>query len=178
MSNTLDTNVNMRSASHATSEQVDVVIIGAGLAGLTAARDVIKSGLSCIILEARDRVGGKTWSQQLPDGKGTVDLGAAWINDVNQTRVYALAKQYNAEMIEQNTAGNCAIQGASGTISSFPYGELPSVSLPLPCYPGLRADQTSSMLRQRKMLHGSAICARQIARPWIRSTLTIRPLTR
>ncbi|KAG9691701.1 amine oxidase, partial [Aureobasidium melanogenum] len=126
MSNPLDTNVNMRSASHATSEQVDVVIIGAGLAGLTATRDVIKSGLSCIILEARDRVGGKTWSQQLPDGKGTIDLGAAWINDVNQTRVYALAKQYNAELIEQNTAGNCAIQDASGTISSFPYGELPS----------------------------------------------------
>lgn len=118
----------MGSASQAISEETDVVIIGAGLAGLAAARDVIKAGLSCIILEARDRVGGKTWSQQLPDGKGTVDLGAAWINDVNQTQVYALAKQYNAELIEQNTTGNCAIQDASGAISSFPYGELPSVS--------------------------------------------------
>ncbi|KAG9988084.1 hypothetical protein KCU72_g21520, partial [Aureobasidium melanogenum] len=85
MSNSLETNESMRSASQATSEEADVVVIGAGLAGLTAARDVIKSDLSCIVLEARDRVGGKTWSQQLPDGKGTVDLGAAWINDVNQT---------------------------------------------------------------------------------------------
>ena len=110
-------------------ENVDVVVIGAGLAGLTAARDIIRSGLSCVILEARDRVGGKTWSQELPDGKGTVDLGAAWINDVNQTRVYGLAKQYNAEFIEQNTAGNCAIQDGSGKISSFPYGELPRVRL-------------------------------------------------
>lgn len=118
----------MRSAEHAVTEEADVVIIGAGLAGLTAARDIIEAGLSCIILEARDRVGGKTWSQQLADGRGTVDLGAAWINDVNQTRVYALAKQYNAELIEQNTTGNCAIQDASGTISSFTYGELPSVS--------------------------------------------------
>ncbi|KAK6003476.1 hypothetical protein QM012_009247 [Aureobasidium pullulans] len=126
MSGSLETNGHVRSADLATSEEADVVIIGAGLAGLTAARDLIKSGLSCIILEARDRVGGKTWSQQLPDGKGTVDLGAAWINDVNQTRVHALAKQYNAELIEQNTTGNCAIQDASGTVSSFPYGELPS----------------------------------------------------
>ncbi|KAH0370074.1 amine oxidase, partial [Aureobasidium melanogenum] len=126
MSGSLDTNGDMRSTNHVASKEVDVIIIGAGLAGLTAARDVIKSGLSCLILEARDRVGGKTWSQQLPDEKGTVDLGAAWINDVNQTQVYALAKQYNAELIEQNTTGNCAIQDASGAISSFPYGELPS----------------------------------------------------
>ena len=48
----------MGSASQAISEETDVVIIGAGLAGLAAARDVIKAGLSCIILEARDRVGG------------------------------------------------------------------------------------------------------------------------
>ncbi|KAI5199168.1 hypothetical protein AUEXF2481DRAFT_68061 [Aureobasidium subglaciale EXF-2481] len=113
------------SARGTASESVDVVVIGAGLAGLTAARDLIKAGLSCIILEARDRVGGKTWSQELPDSKGTVDLGAAWINDVNQTQVYGLAKQYNAEFIEQNTTGNCAIQDASEKISTFPYGGLP-----------------------------------------------------
>ncbi|CAD0098413.1 unnamed protein product, partial [Aureobasidium mustum] len=106
----LEINGSMRSINHVTREEADVVVIGAGLAGLTAARDIIKSGLSCIILEARDRVGGKTWSQQLADGKGTVDLGAAWINDVNQTQVYALAKQYNAELIEQNTTGQRLIR--------------------------------------------------------------------
>ena len=77
----------MPSADRTPTETTDVVIIGAGLAGLTAARDILASGLSCIILEARDRVGGKTWSLPLPDGNGTVDLGAAWINDVNQTQV-------------------------------------------------------------------------------------------
>lgn len=118
----------MPSADRTPTETTDVVIIGAGLAGLTAARDILASGLSCIILEARDRVGGKTWSLPLPDGKGTVDLGAAWINDVNQTRVFALAKQYNAEFIEQNTIGDCAIQDTEGGISKFAYGELPPVS--------------------------------------------------
>lgn len=111
-----------------TNSTTDVVIIGAGLAGLTAARDVLAAGLSCIILEARDRVGGKTWSQPLSDSKGVVDLGAAWINDVNQTQVYELAKKYNAEFIEQNTTGDCAIQDSEGGIGKFAYGELPPVS--------------------------------------------------
>ncbi|RWA06190.1 hypothetical protein EKO27_g8912 [Xylaria grammica] len=107
-------------------ETVDVVIIGAGLAGLSAAQDVIKSGLTCVVLEARDRVGGKTWSQPLEDGKGTVDLGAAWINDTNQSRMYALAKRYGAELIVQNTGGNCVLQDFDGRCTPFPYGELPN----------------------------------------------------
>lgn len=122
----------MFSTNGTTNTTTDVVIIGAGLAGLIAARDVLAAGLSCIILEARDRVGGKTWSQPLAGGKGVVDLGAAWINDVSQTQVYALAKKYNAEFIEQNTTGECAIQDAEGVIGKFAYGELPPVSYCLP----------------------------------------------
>lgn len=110
------------------SEAVDVVIIGAGLAGLSAAREVLQNGLSCVVLEARDRVGGKTWSQPTSDGKGIVDYGAAWINDVNQTRMIELARRYRVDLIEQNTTGNCLIQDAEGRISDFAYGELPKVS--------------------------------------------------
>jgi len=110
------------------SKSVDVAIIGAGLAGLTAAHDVINKGYTCIVLEARDRVGGKTWSLPIEGGKGIVDVGAAWINDTTQSRVYALAKRFNAELIEQNTQGNCVFQGFDGECSMFPYGELPNVS--------------------------------------------------
>ncbi|KAI1749779.1 putative flavin-containing amine oxidase [Xylaria castorea] len=110
----------------ASNEAVDVVVIGAGLAGLSAAHGVLKSGLSCVVLEARDRVGGKTWSQPLEDGKGTVDLGAAWINDTNQSKIYALAKKYGAELIVQNTEGNCVVQDFDGKCTPFPYGELPN----------------------------------------------------
>ncbi|KAI0111203.1 putative flavin-containing amine oxidase [Nemania sp. FL0031] len=110
----------------AAKEVVDVVIIGAGLAGLSAAHEVLKSGLSCVVLEARDRVGGKTWSWPLEDGKGTVDLGAAWINDTNQSKMYALAKRYGAELIVQNTEGNCMLQDFNGRCTPFQYGELPN----------------------------------------------------
>ncbi|KAG2413381.1 hypothetical protein HFD88_002570 [Aspergillus terreus] len=102
----------------------DVIIIGAGLAGLTAAETVVRSGHSCLVLEAQDRVGGRTWSAKLPGG-GIVDLGAAWINDTNQSRAYQLALRSGAELIEQNTEGNCLLQDANGDRITFPYGELP-----------------------------------------------------
>ncbi|KAL4814640.1 hypothetical protein BDW67DRAFT_186439 [Aspergillus spinulosporus] len=108
--------------------QLDVVIVGAGLAGLSAASELQRAGLSYIILEARDRVGGKTWSQPIPganSGYGMIDLGAAWMNDVNQSKVYALAKRFGAEILEQNTIGLCVLQDAEGVCSTFEYGELP-----------------------------------------------------
>ncbi|KAI1050192.1 hypothetical protein LB506_001983 [Fusarium annulatum] len=108
----------------APSEKHDVVIVGAGLAGLTAAHELIRAGLSCVVLEARDRVGGKTWSQELPSG-GVIDLGAAWINDTNQSRIIALARRYGANLIEQNTDGYCVLQNDKGEVSLFPYGEIP-----------------------------------------------------
>ncbi|CCF42994.1 flavin containing amine oxidoreductase [Colletotrichum higginsianum] len=109
-------------------QTVDVVIIGAGLAGLSAAHQVRKAGLSCIALEARDRVGGKTWSQPMEDngGRGVFDVGAAWINDTNQSRMFELARRYGAELIEQNTTGNCVLQDFEDKCSSFAYGELPN----------------------------------------------------
>lgn len=103
----------------------DVVVIGAGLAGLTAAEHLIRSGHSCLVLEARDRVGGRTWSVTLPDGKGTVDIGAAWINDTNQSKIYQLAKRAGVELIEQNTTGNCLLQESAGSKQTFAYGEVP-----------------------------------------------------
>ena len=115
---------------------VDVVVVGGGLSGLQAAHNVQKAGLSCVVLEARNRVGGKTWSRPVKDTNSVVDLGAAWINDSNQSRMYSLAKRYGLELIEQLTEGNCAAQSPDSDRSIiFPYGQTPNVSLCLRhCY--------------------------------------------
>lgn len=52
----------------------DVIVLGAGLAGLSAARDLAAAGVDVLVVEARDRVGGRVEQQHLPDGR-TVQLG-------------------------------------------------------------------------------------------------------
>lgn len=108
-------------------KSVDVVIVGAGLSGLEAARNVQAAGLSVLVLEARDRVGGKTWSQNT-DGRSKVDLGAAWINDSNQSRMWAMAQKYGLETVKQNTVGDCILYEEE-TAHRFPNGDTPPVSL-------------------------------------------------
>jgi monoamine oxidase len=56
----------------------DVCVVGAGYAGLTAARRLSQRGKAVVVLEARDRVGGRIWTQRLPDGS-PVDRGGAWL---------------------------------------------------------------------------------------------------
>ncbi len=73
----------------------DVAVVGAGLAGLTAARDLAAAGLSSVVLEARDRVGGRTLNQEIGDGK-VVELGGQWIGPT-QDRVAKLAAELGLE---------------------------------------------------------------------------------
>lgn len=66
----------------------DVVVVGAGLAGLTAARELRARGRSVVVLEARDRVGGRTWTRRV--NGVPVDVGGQWIGP-QQKRIAALA---------------------------------------------------------------------------------------
>jgi monoamine oxidase len=58
--------------------ETDVVVVGAGFAGLAAALDLHDHGLSVVVLEARDRVGGRVLSVELENGE-VAELGAEWI---------------------------------------------------------------------------------------------------
>lgn len=69
----------------------DVIIVGGGLAGLTAARRAKEQGLSVLLLEARNRLGGRVHSEALPSGT-RIDLGAQFISD-HQPNVTALGKE-------------------------------------------------------------------------------------
>ncbi|CZR59697.1 related to amine oxidase [flavin-containing] B [Phialocephala subalpina] len=104
-------------------KSVDVVVVGAGLSGLEAARNVQAAGLSVLVLEARDRVGGKTWSKNT-DGRSKVDVGAAWINDSNQSRMWGMAQKYGLETVVQNTVGDCILY-EENTARRFSNGDTP-----------------------------------------------------
>ena len=56
----------------------DVIVIGAGFAGLAASRDLAKSGLSVLLLEARNRIGGRTFTSAYQGKK--IELGGTWIH--------------------------------------------------------------------------------------------------
>jgi len=67
--------------------EVDVLVIGAGIAGLAAAQHVVGSGRSCAVLEARDRVGGRIWTTGAWSD-APVDLGASWLHGTDGNPVY------------------------------------------------------------------------------------------
>jgi monoamine oxidase len=69
----------------------DVCVVGAGYAGLTAARRVLQAGASVIVLEARNRVGGRVWTQPTPDG-APIDMGGTWLGP-GQDAAYALVAE-------------------------------------------------------------------------------------
>ena len=75
------------------TEQVgaDVCVVGAGYAGLTAARRLSQNGRSVVVLEARDRVGGRIWTEPLADGT-PVDRGGAWLAPDHQA-IFGLARE-------------------------------------------------------------------------------------
>src|SRR5882724_10529034 len=76
---------------------VDVAIIGAGAAGLGAAHALKDSGLSIIVLEARDRVGGRAHTIQPAPGI-TFDLGCGWLHSANENSFVPIAEQLNFEI--------------------------------------------------------------------------------
>jgi monoamine oxidase len=63
-----------------TNASWDVVIIGAGVSGLASASELRKSGLSVLVLEARDHVGGRAWTRHEPDLSAPIELGAEFIH--------------------------------------------------------------------------------------------------
>ncbi|HKW19801.1 MAG TPA: FAD-dependent oxidoreductase, partial [Ktedonobacterales bacterium] len=93
------TNENTSHIQHA-----DVGIVGAGLAGLIAARQLVATGVSVCVLEARDRVGGRTWSRPAADGT-LIDLGGQWIGPTQQ-RMQRLAAELGAETFKTWDTGN------------------------------------------------------------------------
>src|ERR1700761_6370336 len=107
-----------RAAQASASSSADVIVVGAGFSGLAAARKLAKSGKSVLVLEARDRVGGKVLNKVLDDGDIT-EAGGTYIGPT-QTRMANLAKEYGVGLYPTYDIGQdvTIIQG-NRTVGSY-----------------------------------------------------------
>lgn len=106
-------------------ERADVLIVGAGLSGLCAARKLKREGVSVHIVEARDRVGGRILSERI--GEGVFDLGAQWIGP-EQKRVRRLVDELGLETLATRTDGKKVLE-VGGKVSTYKRS-IASMSLP------------------------------------------------
>ncbi|MDJ1114805.1 flavin monoamine oxidase family protein [Microbacterium dauci] len=94
----------------------DVVVIGAGAAGLTAANELRKAGLSVAVLEARDRVGGRLWTDVI-DG-AMLEIGGQWVSP-DQDALKETIAELGLETYSRYREGDSVYVGPSGEMSRF-----------------------------------------------------------
>jgi len=96
--------------------EADVAVVGAGLAGLVAARQLAAAGLKPLVLEARDRVGGRLLNEDLGDGR-VVEVGGQWIGPT-QERIAALAAELGVETFPTHDEGRHLIE-LDGRVAAY-----------------------------------------------------------
>lgn len=105
------------------AQDCDVAIVGAGLAGLCAARELDAAGVRVLVLEAQERVGGRTLTEQL-DGSTFIDHGGQWVSP-GQERIVELARELGVSLFPNWDAG-LTVNWAGGARSThsgmFPPG--------------------------------------------------------
>nr|WP_274637302.1 NAD(P)/FAD-dependent oxidoreductase [Microbacterium bovistercoris] len=94
----------------------DVVVIGAGAAGTTAANELRKAGLSVAVLEARDRVGGRVWTDTI-DG-AMLEIGGQWVSP-DQHALVETIDELGLETFSRYRDGDSVYVGPDGTASRF-----------------------------------------------------------
>ncbi len=92
----------------ATTRSAQVAIVGAGFAGLTAALELTARGIDCVVVEARDRVGGRVLNHELGGGK-VVEVGGQWVGPT-QTALLEMAARMGVSTFPTHVDGENVIE--------------------------------------------------------------------
>jgi monoamine oxidase len=113
----------------------DVVVLGGGIAGLTAARDLGEHGLRVTVLEARGRLGGRTWTRPLVGTDVPVEMGGTWFVRANQPAIAAEIARYGLAVREAEAFDRVVWVGtdgrAEGTRPTATFGPLFEPATPM-----------------------------------------------
>jgi monoamine oxidase len=98
--------------------QVDVLVVGAGAAGLAAAAELTRAGRSVLIVEARDRIGGRCYTRRLPGVAVPVELGAEFIHGRPEA-TFALMQKAGIAAVDSTRTQLLALDGKLQTVNMF-----------------------------------------------------------
>jgi monoamine oxidase len=157
------------------TRDADLVVIGAGLAGLSAARAAAAAGASVVVVEARDRVGGRVLNEDIGGGN-VVEVGAQWIGPT-QDRLAALAAKLGVETFPTYGEGENVIE-YGGRLRRY-RGTIPRIN-PVVLLDVERAQRRLNRMARRVPLDApweapdAAALDAQTAATWMRRNLATR----
>lgn len=101
------------------AQNYDVIVIGAGISGIAAALRLQKHRYNVIILEARDRIGGRIHTDTSLGA--SLDMGASWISGIKENPIYNLSKKYKLELKRADEGESYSVYDYDGTPLGHPF---------------------------------------------------------